>query len=174
LLAAGNPNGFRRANFSKNSVASPGLQGYAAAMSIIAEDSTVIVKTRELCAQIASDPVFLQLQENVERFLNDDAARLQYQSVHERGEELHHKQHAGVELGATEIREFEAAREALFDNEVAREFLTAQQELERLQKEISKYISLTLESGKVPTADDIAQASGGGCCGGGGGGCCSH
>lgn len=144
-------------------------------MSIIAEDSTVIVKTRELCAQIASDPVFLQLQENVERFLNDDAARLQYQSVHERGEELHHKQHAGVELGAAEIREFEAAREALFDNEVAREFLTAQQELERLQKEISKYISLTLESGKVPTADDIAQASGGGCCGGGGGGgCCSH
>lgn len=144
-------------------------------MSIIAEDSTVIVKTRELCAQIASDPVFLQLQENVERFLNDDAARLQYQSVHERGEELHHKQHAGVELGATEIREFEAAREALFDNEVAREFLTAQQELERLQKEISKYISLTLESGKVPTADDIAAASGGGCCGGGGGGgCCSH
>lgn len=142
-------------------------------MSIIAEDSTVIVKTRELCAQIASDPVFLQLQENVERFLNDDAARLQYQSVHERGEELHHKQHAGVELGATEIREFEAAREALFDNEVAREFLTAQQELERLQKEISKYISLTLESGKVPTAEDIAAASGGGCCGGGGG-CCSH
>ena len=148
-------------------------------MSIIAADSTVIVKTRELCAQIASDPVFLQLQENVERFLSDDAARLQYQSVHERGEDLHHKQHAGVELGATEIREFEAAREALFDNEVAREFLTAQQELERLQKEISKYISLTLESGKVPTAEDIAAASGGGCCGGGGGGgggggCCSH
>lgn len=162
-------------DFREMTVASPGRQGYASAMSIIAEETTVIEKTRELCASIASDPQVILLQERVERFLNDDAARLQYQSVHERGEELHHKQHAGVELGAAEIREFEAAREALFDNKVAREFLSAQQELERLQKEIGKYVSLTLELGRVPTEDDIAQASGGGCCGGGGGGgCCSH
>jgi cell fate (sporulation/competence/biofilm development) regulator YlbF (YheA/YmcA/DUF963 family) len=162
-------------NFPEMAVASIGQQGYAARMSIIAEDSAVIVKTRELCSHIASDPHFQKLQGSVERFLSDDASRLQYQSVHERGEELHHKQHAGVELGAAEIREFEAAREALFDNEIARDFLAAQQELERLQKEIGKYVSMTLELGHVPTADDIAQASGGGCCGGGGGGgCCSH
>ena len=142
-------------------------------MSIVAEDSAVIEKTKELCAQIASDPSFLKLQANVERFLSDDAARLQYQSVHEKGEELHHKQHAGVELGAAEIREFEAAREALFENAVARDFLSAQRDLESLQKEISKYVGATIELGRVPTSDDLAQ-SGGGCCGGsgGGGGCC--
>ena len=158
------------------SVASLDMLGYAPRMSIIAEDSAVIIKTRELCASIASDPMFLKLQERVERFLSDDASRLQYQSVHERGEELHHKQHAGVQLGASEIREFEAAREALLENEVAREFLAAQQELERLQKEIGKYVGMTLELGRVPSADDIAESSGGGCCGGGGGGgCgCSH
>lgn len=146
-------------------------------MSITAENSPVIVKTRELCSHIASDTTFLKLQASVERFLSDDASRLQYQSVHERGEELHQKQHAGIELGATEIREFEAARDALFDNTIASEFLAAQQELERLQKEIGKYVGMTLELGRVPTADDIANASGGGgCCGGGGGGggCCSH
>jgi cell fate (sporulation/competence/biofilm development) regulator YlbF (YheA/YmcA/DUF963 family) len=144
-------------------------------MSLVAEQSAVIVKTRELCASIASDPHVILLQERVERFLNDDAARLQYQSVHERGEELHQKQHAGIQLGSAEIREFEAAREALFENEIARDFLAAQQELEKLQKEISKYVGLTLELGRVPTGDDIEQASGGGCCGGGGGGCgCSH
>jgi cell fate (sporulation/competence/biofilm development) regulator YlbF (YheA/YmcA/DUF963 family) len=143
-------------------------------MSIIAEDSTVIVKTRELCAQIASDPSFLKLQENVERFLNDDAARLQYQSVHQRGEELHHKQHAGIELGKAEISEFEAARETLFNNQVASDFLAAQQELELLQKEIGKYVGMTIELGRVPTADDLASSSGGCCGGGGGGGCCSH
>jgi cell fate (sporulation/competence/biofilm development) regulator YlbF (YheA/YmcA/DUF963 family) len=144
-------------------------------MSIVSENSSVIAKTRELCAHIASDPLFLQLQESVERFLNDDGARLQYQSVHERGEELHQKQHAGIQLGAAEIREFETAREALFDNEVARDFLAAQQELETLQKEIRKYVGMTLELGRVPTAEDLAEAGGGGgCCGGGGGGCCSH
>jgi cell fate (sporulation/competence/biofilm development) regulator YlbF (YheA/YmcA/DUF963 family) len=141
-------------------------------MSIIAEDSAVIVKTRELCAQIASDPTFLSLQENVERFLNDDGARLQYQSVHERGEELHQKQHAGIQLGAAEIREFESAREALFDNPIARDFLTAREQLEKLQKEISKYVGMTLELGRVPTTEDLAD-SGGGCCSEGGCGC-SH
>jgi cell fate (sporulation/competence/biofilm development) regulator YlbF (YheA/YmcA/DUF963 family) len=145
-------------------------------MSIIAEDSAVILKTRELCAHIAGDSTFLKLQDSVERFLSDDAARLQYQSVHERGEELHHKQHAGIQLGADEIREFESAREALFENEIAREFLTAREQLEGLRKQIGKYVSMTLELGRVPTADEISEA-GGGCCGGGGGGggCgCSH
>lgn len=138
-------------------------------MSILAEDSAVIVKTQELCAQIASDPSFIKLQADVERFLADDAARLQYQSVHERGEELHHKQHAGVELGATEIREFESAREALFENEIARDFLSAQRELETLQKQIGKYVGSTIELGRVPTMDELAEK--GGCCGGGGCGC---
>jgi len=147
------------------------LWGYPAAMSLIAEDSAVLAKTRELCAQIADDPAFVSLQESVERFLNDDAARLQYQSVHERGEELHQKQHAGIELGATEIREFEAAREALFDNPLARDFLAAREQLENLQKEITRYVGLTLELGRVPTDAEIAEASGGGCCSSGGCGC---
>jgi cell fate (sporulation/competence/biofilm development) regulator YlbF (YheA/YmcA/DUF963 family) len=142
-------------------------------MTIVLEESAVIEKTKELCAQIASDPSFLKLYASVETFLGDDAARLQYQSVHERGEDLHHKQHAGVELGASEIREFEAAREALLDNPVAHDFLSAQRELENLQKEIGKYVGATIELGRVPNADDLAGS--GGCCGGngGGGGCCS-
>jgi cell fate (sporulation/competence/biofilm development) regulator YlbF (YheA/YmcA/DUF963 family) len=145
-------------------------------MSIASYDSTLISKTRELCSQIVSDPIYLQLQEKVERFLNDDAARLQYQSVHERGEELHQKQHAGIQLGAQEIREFESAREALFANDIATNFIEAQRELEQLQKLIGRYVGMTLELGRVPNAEDLEESSGG-CCGGGdtsGGGCCSH
>lgn len=139
-------------------------------MSVVAEESAVIEKTKELCAHIASDPNFLKLQADVERFLNDDAAKLQYQSVHERGEGLHHKQQAGVELGATEIHEFETARTALFENEIASNFMAAQRELEGIQKEIGRYVSATIELGRVPTEDDLAEKSGG-CCGGGGCGC---
>lgn len=159
-------------NFPEKPVASHRLQVYAPFMSIVAEDSAIIAKTRELCAQIAGDPVFLSLQESVERFLNDDSARLQFQSVQERGEELHQKQHAGVQLGATEIREFESAREALFDNEIARDFIAAREQLEKLQKKVSKYIGMTLELGRVPTSDEL-EDSGGGCCSSGGCGC-SH
>lgn len=158
----------------KLSIATSSARASLLSMSIVAENSAVIEKTKELCAQIVNDPLFLKLQSNVERFLADDSARLQYQSVHERGEELHHKQHAGVELGSIEIREFESARDALYANEIARDFLSAQRELEGLQKEIGKYVGATIELGRVPSADDLAD-KGGGCCGGGGGGggCCS-
>jgi cell fate (sporulation/competence/biofilm development) regulator YlbF (YheA/YmcA/DUF963 family) len=153
-------------------VASMVKRGYGTSMSIIDHDSTVIVKTREFCAQIASDPMFLKLQASIERFLNDDSALNQYQNVNARGEDLNQKQQAGIQLGASEIREFEEARDALLENDVARVFLEAQRELESLQKEMRLYIGLTLELGRVPTADDLAEAShkGGACCGGGGGG----
>lgn len=143
-------------------------------MSMLADDSAVMTKARELCAAIADDERFLELQKQVESFLDDKAAKLMYQSVHERGSELQQKQHSGVELGATEIREFESAREELLANPVAKNFLDAQGELETLQRAIGKYVGLTLELGRVPTADDFAESESGCCGGGGGGGCGCH
>ncbi|WP_338685964.1 YlbF family regulator [Haloferula helveola] len=140
-------------------------------MSMLADDSPVMVKARELCAAITEDSRYLELQQQVEKFLDDDSAKLMYQSVHERGSELQQKQRAGVELGAAEISEFESAREELLNNPVARDFLDAQGELETVQRAIGKYVGMTLELGRVPTADDFAEADSG-CCGGGGGGGC--
>ena len=136
-------------------------------MSIFAKDSAVMAKTKEMCDAITQDIEFVALQGQVERFLTDDAAKLQYQSVHERGEELHQKQHAGVELSETEIKAFEHAREALMANEVASDFMEAQQSLQTLQQTFGKYVSATLELGRVPEAEDIEKSGGGGCCGGG-------
>ena len=93
---------------------------------MLADDSVVMTKARELCEAIAKDSRFLELQKDVESFLGDDSARLMYQGVHERGSELHQKQHAGVELGESEIKEFEAARESLMENATARSFMDAQ------------------------------------------------
>ncbi|MGD7654028.1 MAG: YlbF family regulator [Verrucomicrobiales bacterium] len=135
----------------------------------------MIAKTKELCSAIAEDSTFIALQKQVEAFLNDDAAKLQYQSVHERGEELHNKQHSGIQLGQEEIKEFEDAREALLENDTARLFLEAQQELEGLQRMIGKYVGKTLELGRMPTSEELEGSNGGCCGGGGGGGCgCSH
>lgn len=142
-------------------------------MSAIAESSTIVDKTRDLCKSIVEDDHFKSLQGKIEEFLNDDAAKLQYQSVHQRGEELHQKQASGVELSKTEISEFETAREALLENVVVATFLSAKQELEGLQNMVRQYVGLTLEMGKVPTQEEVDHETGGGCCGGGGGeGCC--
>ena len=145
-------------------------------MSTQLEKSSITSKTKELCDQIANDAEFKKLQADVEKFLSNDAAKLQYKAVHEKGEELHHKQHAGVELGAAEIKAFENSRDALFNNPIAVSFMDAQRALESIQKEISQYVGMTLELGRTPTDDEIAEAqhNSGGCCGGGGGGggCC--
>jgi cell fate (sporulation/competence/biofilm development) regulator YlbF (YheA/YmcA/DUF963 family) len=140
-------------------------------MSLLADESAVMMKTKELCAAIVGDLQFQRLLGAVETFLDNDAAKLQYQNVTQKGEELHQKQSAGIELSSTEISQFESARDQLLSNDVAKDFLEAQRELETIQRSITKYVSLTLELGTVPTADDIAKASGGGCCGGEGGGC---
>ena len=115
-------------------------------------------KTRELCDAISKDIEFVALQGQVERFLEDDSAKLQYQSVHEKGEELHQKQHAGVELSDTEIKNFEEARDGLLENEVARDFMDAQQSLQTLQQTITKYVGMTMELGRVPQPEDMEDA----------------
>lgn len=134
---------------------------------MIADDSQVMSKTRELCEAIAGDPEFQQLLDKVETFLEDEAAKLQFQSVQERGEELQQKQSVGLELSDGEVKDFEAARDALLENAVAREFLDAQQSLQSVQMAIGKYVGMTLELGRVPGPEDFQSD---GCCGGGGGG----
>lgn len=143
---------------------------YQSPMALTAESSSVLQKTRELCAAIADDPEFLVLFGQVERFLDDDQAKQQYQDVHRQGEALHHKQHAGIQLSQKEISDFEAARDALIANEVAKDFLDAQRQLQDFQSLIGRYVSMTLENGRVPSDEEVNQ-SGGGCCGGGGCGC---
>lgn len=139
-------------------------------MSMILEDTAISAKTKELCATIVGQESFVKLQSQVETFLGNDEARLQYQSVHEQGEMLNQKQRSGVELGESEISEFEQAREQLLQNTTVTDFMAAQKELQEIQNTIGKMVGMTLELGRVPTTEDIEAASGGGgCCGGGGG-----
>lgn len=140
-------------------------------MSFLEDSSPIMEKTRELCAMIAEDSEFNGLQKDVEAFFADDTARDSFRKVQEWGDELNQKQQAGLELSETEIKEFEAARGALFENPVATNFLNAQQGLQALQGSIGKYVGMTLELGRVPTTEDFA-AQNEGCCGGGGGGGC--
>ncbi|MDP0492550.1 MAG: YlbF family regulator [Verrucomicrobiota bacterium JB023] len=141
-------------------------------MSFFEDDSTVMVKTRELCEAIAADGEFGELQKDVQVFLNDDSARESFRRIQEWGDDLHQRQGAGLALPEEEVKEFESAREELFSNPVATNFLQAQQTLQALQGAVGRYVGMTLELGRVPTGEDMAAAQGDGCCGGGGGGGC--
>ncbi len=136
---------------------------------MLADDSQVMNKTKELCAAIAADPEYQALLKKVELFLEDDAAKLQFQGVQERSQELGEKQRSGLELSDGEVHDFEAARDALMENSLARDFMDAQQSLQSVQMAIGKYVGMTLELGRVPAEEDLSDE--GGCCGGGGCGC---
>jgi cell fate (sporulation/competence/biofilm development) regulator YlbF (YheA/YmcA/DUF963 family) len=123
--------------------------------------STVIEnKARELCETIVAQPQWNSIRNRIDAFLGDDAARGQFDDVNRKGQSLHEKQHSGQPLNGQEIAEFEKQRDALLKNPVARGFLEAQDELHEIQHSVQKYISKTLQLGRVPTEADLKEQEG--------------
>ena len=129
------------------------------------EENTVTQKTRELCQAIVDLPNLRTARRQIDAFLSNEQARAQYETLVAKGQALQEKQQNSVPLDGTEIAEFEKQREALPANPVARGFLDAQEELHDLQHSIQKYVSKTLETGRVPTAEDLGDGSCGHGCG---------
>ena len=131
------------------------------------EESAIVQKTRELCQAILEQPEVIALRQKIDAFTNNDEARGDYDSLVTKGQTLQQKQHAGLALTDMEIKDFELHREAFLGNPIARDFLDAQEEMQKLQKTVSQYVSKTFELGRVPEENDLES----GCCGGGGCGC---
>jgi cell fate (sporulation/competence/biofilm development) regulator YlbF (YheA/YmcA/DUF963 family) len=127
------------------------------------EENTVLEKTRELCTTILEQPNMGVIRQNIESFLANTEAREQYETLMNKGQALHEKQHGAQPLGGEEIADFERQRELVLGNPVARGFLDAQQALHRLQETIHKHLSKTLETGRLPTPEDLHESCGDGC-----------
>lgn len=126
------------------------------------QNGAVLEKTLELCQLIVNQPDFTALQQDIQTFLADDSAKQLYQTVVEKGEHLHHKQHQGVQLAEAEIGEYEEHRQALMNNPVARRFLDAQEHMRGVTETVTKYVNKTMELGRVPAEDDF-ESCGSGC-----------
>src|SRR4051812_50205527 len=107
-------------------------------------DSMVLQKTRELCQTIVDLPEFQDIRKRIDTFMADEAAKLQYQAVMEKGEMLQHKQQMGMPLSADEITEFEKNRDALISNSVAPQFFDAPQTMKKKQEALGENQGKTL------------------------------
>ena len=134
-------------------------------MTTETEESAILQKTKELCHTIVTQPEMVSIRQRIDTFLADAGARGQYETVTSKGQALHEKQHRGQPLDSAEISDFEKHRDALLQNPVAKGFLDAREELHEIQHSIQKYVSKTLELGRVPTADDLEDHSCGDGCG---------
>ena len=127
------------------------------------DDAAILHKTKELCSLILAQPRFAGLEKQVKAFMEDKPSQEQYRSVSLRGRELHQRQMAGQPVAEAEISEFEKLRFGLLENPVARAFIEAQSDMNRIQDSINQYLSKTFELGRVPEEADFECEDG--CCG---------
>jgi cell fate (sporulation/competence/biofilm development) regulator YlbF (YheA/YmcA/DUF963 family) len=128
-------------------------------------EDVVLQKTLELCEAIVQQPQFQSIRQQVDSFMADAKAQQQYESLNEKGRNLHHKQQQGLELAPAEISEFDSERDAFFRNPVAKGFVDAQEAMHHIQEEVNQYVSKTFELGRVPAAEEMESGSCGSGCG---------
>jgi cell fate (sporulation/competence/biofilm development) regulator YlbF (YheA/YmcA/DUF963 family) len=136
-------------------------------MQTTTQDNAILLKTRELCQAILDRPETREALQRIETFMTDDAARAQYEGLMSKGQTLNQKQQRSIPLTDEEISSFEKDRDALLNNPVARGFLDAQEELRAVQQSVTKYVTRTLELGRVPAEEDFDSCACGHACGGG-------
>jgi cell fate (sporulation/competence/biofilm development) regulator YlbF (YheA/YmcA/DUF963 family) len=128
-------------------------------------ENAITQKTRELCQAILEEPNVQSIRSRIDSFMADDKARGQYDGLVAKGQALQQKQQMSLPLSGEEISEFEQTREALLNNPVARGFLDAQEEMQKVQESVQQYVSKTLELGRVPSPEDMSEGSCGSGCG---------
>ena len=136
-------------------------------MEATIEETAITRKTRELCQMILDEPSMQALRQRIDTFMADEETRAQYDGLIAKGQALQEKQQKSVALTGEEISDFEQQRDSLLSNPVARGFLDAQQELHQVQESIHKYVSKTLELGRLPSEEELTSD----CCGHDGCGC---
>ncbi len=139
-------------------------------MEATIEDTLIMRKTRELCEAILEQPDMQAVRQRITAFMGDEKTKSQYEGLVSKGQALQQKQQMSQELSREEIADFEQQRDSLLKNPVARGFLDAQDEMHRVQDSIQKYVSKTLELGRLPSEEEMSE----GCCGDHGGCGCSH
>lgn len=133
----------------------------------LSPNSAVLEKTRELCSLILQSGEYTENVSRIETFFQDDEAQASYREFASLGEELHQKQHAGT-LKDEDVADYESKLKALKEDPVTGGFMEAEQTLNGIVQQISKYVGKTLELGKLPEPEDLED---GGCCSSGGCGC---
>ena len=137
-------------------------------MQTTTQETTVLQKTRELCEAILDQPSVRSARERIEAFASDEKSRTQYEGLVAKGQALQQKQQRSISLTPEEITSFEKERDVVLKNPVTRGFMDAQEEMHDLHHSINRYVSKTLELGRLPTEADLES---GGC----GDGCgCGH
>lgn len=141
-------------------------------MATTLEMGSLEEKARDFCEFVVGHEVYQEAWKDIEAFLEDEEAKQAYQAWQEKGAALHHREHHGVEPTEGEVEELQRLKDAVMAHPIAASFLHAEGQMNRIFSTFTKMLQKTLQSGRVPSAEELES----GCCGGHGnhGGCGCH
>lgn len=121
-----------------------------------------------LCAVIAANPEVQAARESAEAFLADEDAVSLYRELMNTGRDLERRHRSGQAISADEVEAFTDLQEQADGHDGIRSFNEAQEVLQQIANTVNGFVSKTLETGKVPSHEEVL--GGGGC----GEGCGCH
>ena len=128
-----------------------------------APETLTTQKTRELCQAIVDRPGFTELKRKLDAFMENEAAKFQFQMLNERGGILQQKQAGGLTITDEEIGQFEALRDGVLKDSVTTDFIDVQKEMQAMQEMVMNHLQKTFELGRVPTQEDFDSCSSSSC-----------
>lgn len=146
----------------KNSAGAVPFSGYSPPPMITAaqEGTAIDQKIQELCEAIVSDIEVQNAREQAESFLADEDAMSLYREMVTAGRSLHQMQHAGQEPSATEVQRFTDLQNSCEAHPGVTGFMEAQDVLRAVAEQVNRYVTKSLEMGRVPTAAEMAPQGG--------------
>jgi cell fate (sporulation/competence/biofilm development) regulator YlbF (YheA/YmcA/DUF963 family) len=122
--------------------------------------SLIQSKLLELCQAVVADDEVKNARQQAESFLADESAVSLYRDMASLGRSLHQKQHQGEQPTSEEISRFHGLQDRCEANDLVSRFLKAQELLGSVAETVNTYLGRSLESGRVPTAEEMSPKQG--------------
>ena len=122
--------------------------------SIFRENRQLYELLSNFCDSLSGVSRFQEAQRCINEFLSEEQARDHYEALLDLEDELHRKQHDG-ELTEADLARYRQVNELLQNLPNADHFFAAQNELEDIHMQIVNFIGLAIETGQIPTPDEL-------------------
>ncbi len=123
---------------------------------------TTLIEERlqALCVAIAEDSQLISAREQAEAFLADEDAVNLYRALMTKSRSMQHRQHHGEEIADEEVQELVELKAEADNHDGIAAFHQAQDVLQGVAELVSGFVSRTLETGRVPTKDEVMKKGG--------------
>lgn len=125
-------------------------------ISIFRENKKLYQILTDFCNCLSGMGRFQDAQRCINEFLAEENARTHYEALLDLEDELHQKQHDG-EITEDDLERYRQVNENLQNFPCSERFFSAQRELEDIHLQIVSFIGMAIETGQIPTPEELEE-----------------